>query len=44
MAAKRVEIQLPERLYEKVREEVEAGNYATVSEVIRTALRKMLEQ
>jgi len=42
--AKRVEIQLPEKLYQKLREEVESGNYATVSEVIRTALRKLLEQ
>lgn len=41
---KRVEIQLPERLYEKVKGEVEAGNYATVTDVIRTALQKMLEQ
>jgi len=42
--AKRVEIQLPNKLYQKIREEVESGNYATVSEVIRTALRKLLEQ
>jgi len=41
---RRVEVELPDRLYEKVREEVESGNYATVSEVIRTALRKLLEQ
>ena len=41
---RRVEVELPEKLYEKVREEVESGNYATVSEVIRTALRKLLEQ
>jgi len=42
--ARRVEIQLPDKLYEKVKKEVEAGNYATVTDVIRTALRKMLEQ
>jgi len=41
---KRVEIALPEKLYEKVKGEVEAGNYATITDVIRTALRKLLEQ
>jgi len=40
---KRVEIQLPDRLYQKIKEKVESGNYATVAEVIRTAVRKMLE-
>jgi Arc/MetJ-type ribon-helix-helix transcriptional regulator len=41
---KRVEMELPEKLYEKIVRQIEGGEYATVSEFIRAAIRKMLEQ
>jgi len=42
--AKRVEIELPTKLYEKIQQKIEGGEFATVSEFIRAAIRKMLEQ
>jgi Arc/MetJ-type ribon-helix-helix transcriptional regulator len=41
---KRVDILLPDQLYEKVKKEVENGNYSTISDVVRTALRKLLSE
>jgi len=42
--AKRVEIELPQKLYEQILSKIEGGEFATVSEFIRTAIRKMLGQ
>jgi len=42
--AKRVEIELPEKLHKQILSKIEGGEYATISEFIRTAIRKMLGQ
>jgi len=41
---KHVEIEIPEKLYQKIKQQIEGGEYRTVSEFIRAAIRKMLEQ
>jgi len=41
---KRVEVELPEKLFERIQKRIEeGGEYATISEFIRAAIRKMFE-